>query len=454
MRRLLLIVALLAALAALLLAAGCGGGSSSSTSASPAASGTAHTPVTITVWHPWTNPEKQDFLSAVQGFHAKYPWITVKIVGFPQSDTFDQQLIKAINTGNGPDVAISFGPDYVGQYAASGLWQDLKPYIDQSGFQMSQFPQAALSYTSFEGKQVALPVLTDAYGLYYNRKLLAAAGYSGPPKTMSELADYAKKLTVRNPDGSIRIAGFVPLNNWEQLGPSDLSRAWGATWFDAQGQPHLATDPGWAAALTWQKDLVDWYGYDDITKFYATYEPSEFDASNAFQNGKVAMVFDGEWRTAFIKRYSPKLDYGTAPFPAADTAPDQYGTGRVGGTIVGMPKGCKQPEAAWQFMEYVSSDTAFLVQLANGLGNVPTTEPAASSPDLDLPPQFSTFVQVWQNPKSDYSPPLTSSGAGYASLLNTFDEQWVAGKVPDLTAGLAKVDKQISDQLALGSQAP
>ena len=453
MRRLPLILLLIAALAVLALSTGCGGGTSSSPT--PSAAATDKTPVTITVWHPWTNPEKQVFLSAVKGFHAQYPWITVKIVGFPQSDTFDQQLIKAINTGNGPDVAISFGPDYVGQYAASGLWQDLKPYMQASSFSMSQFPAAALSYTSFQGKQVALPVLTDAYGLYYNKDLLAKAGIAGPPKTMSELTADAKKLTVKNPDGTIKIAGFVPLNSWEELGPADLSRSWGATWFDAQGQPHLATDPGWSAALTWQKQLVDWYGYDNITKFFATYGgPSEWDASNAFQTGKVALLFDGEWRTAFIKRYTPKLNYGTAAFPAADDQPALYGVGRVGGTIVGMPKGCSQPQAAWQFMQYVATDTDFLVNLANGLGNVPTTQAAAQSPSLSLPPQFKAFVGVWNNPKSNYSPPLTASGAGYASLLNAFDEQWVAGKVPDLNAGLAKVDKQISDQLAIGSQAP
>ena len=32
------------------------------------------------------------------------------------------------------------------------------------------------SYTSFEGKQCALPMLTDAYGLYYNTDMFAEAG--------------------------------------------------------------------------------------------------------------------------------------------------------------------------------------------------------------------------------------------------------------------------------------
>ena len=55
-----------------------------------------------------------------------------------------------------------------------------------------------------------MPLLADVYGLYYNKDLLAKAGISGPPKTISELYDDAKKLTQRNSDGSIKVAGFVP----------------------------------------------------------------------------------------------------------------------------------------------------------------------------------------------------------------------------------------------------
>ena len=52
----------------------------------------------------------------------------------------------------------------------------------------------------------------------------------------------AKKLTVRNPDFGARskVAGFVPLNQWEELGPGDLANAWGAKWFDTSGKPQLA----------------------------------------------------------------------------------------------------------------------------------------------------------------------------------------------------------------------
>ena len=49
------------------------------------------------------------------------------------------------------------------------------------------------------------------------------------------------------------------------------------------------------------------------------------------------MMFDGEWRVAMIEDYAPDLNYGTAPYPTPDGQEDQYGIGRVGGTIVGHP---------------------------------------------------------------------------------------------------------------------
>ena len=66
-------------------------------------------------------------------------------------------------------------------------------------------------YTQYNGKRCALPLLADTYGLYYNRELFEAAGITSPPKTISELAADAKKLTKFNADGSIKVARLRPV---------------------------------------------------------------------------------------------------------------------------------------------------------------------------------------------------------------------------------------------------
>ena len=71
-----------------------------------------------------------------------------------------------------------------------------------------------------------------------------------------------------------------------------------------QGKSTLASDPAWAKMLTWQKELIDWYGYDNLVKWQAGVG-DEFSPENAFETGKLAMNFDGEWRTAFIQTRRP-----------------------------------------------------------------------------------------------------------------------------------------------------
>ena len=44
---------------------------------------------------------------------------------------------------------------------------------------MNIFPKATLYYTQYKGTRCALPLLADAYGFYYNKKLLQAAGLKG-----------------------------------------------------------------------------------------------------------------------------------------------------------------------------------------------------------------------------------------------------------------------------------
>ena len=101
-------------------------------------------------------------------------------------------------------------------------------------------------------------------------------------------------------------------------------------------------------------------------------------------------------------------------------------------------------------MKFLATDTSYLVGLANSLGNVPTTKASGDSPKLHLGPQFKTFVDVWNNPKSEYYPPLLPTGAGYAQLADDFDAKWQAGNVSNLQQGLQQLDTNIDNQIQQG----
>jgi multiple sugar transport system substrate-binding protein len=421
-------------------AAGCGGSSSSS-------SGSAD----ITFWTGFSERELGVMKDVVADFEKSHPNIHVKVVG----GISDDKIVAAIRGGNAPDVAHSFDAGaYTGAYCSNGAWIDLADYMKRDALSDDVFPAVPRQYSQYNGTRCALPMLADVYGLYYNKDLFAKAGLSGPPKTASELMDYAKRLTERNPDGSLKVVGLDPLDGFYENVAAHWAPSWGVDWTDESGKSILSTSPGWAAMLRWQKELIDWYGYDNLVRFQAS-AGDEFSAQQAFERGKLAMNLDGEWRVAFIQAEHPELKFGTAPFPVDDSQPDLYGSGYTSGSIIGIPKTSKHQDEAWELLKYLATDTGALVKMTNGIRNVPTTSEALSSPDIKPDPEFNIFLDIFANPNTRTTP-ITLVGSANQDLVDSFVTKYQAGKVDDLEAGLADLDKQIDAQLeaAGGSQVP
>ena len=405
-------------------------------------------PANITMWTPFVDPELKTLKAVVKDFEATHAGIHVKVVG----GTNDDKIVAAIRGGNAPDVAQSFSSDNTGAFCPSGAWIDLGSYLKRDGVDESIFPKAPRDYTVFEGTRCALPMLADTYGLYYNKTLLAKAGYKTPPKTISQLTAMAKKLTQRDSNGKLKVVGFNPFPSWYENVPAHFGPSWGAKWMN--GDKSSMNTPEWQDQLRWQKSLVDWYGYDNLVRFNAG-AGDEFSESNAFETGKVAMHLDGEWRVAFIKREHPELKYGTAPFPVADQSQDLYGAGYVTGSIIGIPMTSKHKDQALLLVKYLGTNAGALAKLSNGIQNVPTTFDSLKSPALAPLPQFHTFLAVFGNPDTSTTP-ITRIGAANQETFQSFVSKYVSGSKTDLEGGLANVDKQIDAQLkqAQAGQAP
>jgi multiple sugar transport system substrate-binding protein len=402
-----------------------------------------HEPVTISLWVPFTGREFDGLQPVFDGFEDQYPWITLDVTEGVEDD---DQVVAAIRAGNPPDAVMSFSLDSVGQFCDSEAWQNLEPYIEASDMDTSVFPEAVTRYTTFGGSTCAFPFLTDAMGLYYNTDLLDAAGVGEVPTTLDDLRAAAEKVTVRAPDGSIEVAGFVPWFGYYEFSVLEMSVIWDADWYDEDGNSAVASDPDWAEMFEWQRDFVDFYGADNLNRFVAG-QGDEFSAANDFQSGRVAMAIDGEWRTSFIGDEATDLPYDTAPFPVPAGQDDRYGIGRVGGTIIGLPRGSAHPAEAFALLQYLATDTDAVVTASNSIGNVPSTLDALESPDLDVPPQFQTFLDIFANPDSHYKD-TSVVGATDQELLAAFAERWQAGEVNDLQAGLEDVAQQIDDEVS------
>ena len=402
----------------------------------------------LTVWVGWSSRELGVFKQVIGEYDRKNPNVTVKLVG----GIDDTKVVAAIRSGNAPDIASTFDSTNIGNYCSSGGMIDLRPYLKKDKISLSTFPKTSVYYTSWKGIQCALPILADTWGLYYNTALFKQAGLTRPPKTISELTAYAKKLTKRSAKG-FSVVGYNPLRTfYAENSAGNYSHLFGAKYLDSEGKSILAKDPSWAKYLRWSKSLIDYYGFDKLKRWQARVG-DEFSTSNAFETGKLAMAIDGEWRVAFIAAEHPELQYATAPMPVDDAHPELYGSGNVNGTIIGIPKTSKHKDEAWALLKYLTTNSHALAQLSNGIRNVPTTRASLTSKEIKPDKKFSPFLKIFANPKSTTTP-ITPIGSAFGTLLNNFIDKYQAGRVKDLKAGLEQLDKDTNAQLKQGGGVP
>ena len=401
---------------------------------------------TITFWHGWSAPnEVKAIKDNIAAFEKVHPNITVKAV----SNITDDKINQALRAGGpkAPDVVSSFTTDNVGEFCSSHAFVDLTPFLKKSGIDpAATFPQAQLDYTQYKGDQCSLPLLSDAYGLYYNKAMFAKAGITAPPKTLSEFDADAVKLTKSNGDSYSQL-GFMPNYHFYESTITHFAAQFDPTYFSDDGKSTVASDPGLKAAYEWQQKLVDSLGgFQKLEKYRATFG-DEFGAKNAFMAGQVAMLIDGEWRGGMIDDSKSGIDYATAPFPVPDDLADEYGKGYTTGTIIGIANTSQKQNAAWQFVKFLTTDTDAVVSFANAIHNVPSTKAALASPKVDQDPNFQTFLKIAQNEHSNTTPSSPNGGA-YQLTLQNVGYAYESGKNDDLQGALDKAAKQIDTDVA------
>jgi multiple sugar transport system substrate-binding protein len=438
-RKLLGVLAVTAA-SALILSGCSGGGNTAIDKAAP-----TKLKGTVSLWHFFTDREATVIQSVVNDFEKANPGVHVTV----HSGQDDTKLQQAISAGNNVDVGMSYSTDIVGSFCTSGAFRDLNPYIKRDKVDVAGLTPVTKSYTEFKGKRCAMPALTDDYALYYNTDLLSAAGITTPPKTLDELETDALKLTTYNPDGSIKTLGYDPMMGFYENAAAHYAPAAGAKWLGSDGKSVIGSDPGWPELIKWQAAFVQKIGYAKLKRFNAG-AGQEFSADNAFQKGKIAMNMDGEYRTAFIADQAPNLKYATAPMPTLADHTDLYGGGYITGNIMGISKGSKNPELAWALLKYLTTNTAAVVKMANGLKNVPHLSSALTSSSLQVSDQYKTFVKVASDPHSLTTPP-SPLGAGYQITFEQWWDKYQETGTGSIPAGLQGVDKAIDNSLSLVS---
>ena len=420
---------------------------------------------TVTVWQPQTGDTLAAWQSAMTRIEKANPGLTIKDVGSVDM----AKSLSAINAGNGPDISLSNGAGNLGWFCGSGAWQKLNAAISSTkGIKLqSTFTAPAINYSTSGSNRCALPAPggTEVTTFYYNKDLLAKAGFKNPPQTTSELLTYSKKLTTFNSDGSIKSAGFIP---WAGYASNDMDAMWlgwmfGATWFTSSGNPAFVSDTKWARAFNWQKNFIaQVYGGGDykkgaslVTKFAAS-AGDFWGGDNDFVKGRVAMMTSMDWMSqmfcdlnwALNPCTKPVVNFGIAALPMDDRLAAHYGSSPVGGALMGISKGSKNFADAWLVLKSLATDAQLATDLSNATGSIPTLISLQNSPKITFPAFYDNVYSITQNKYSGWHGLRNTGAHREETEMNNFMAAWQAGSVSNLATGLGQVVNTVNDILA------
>jgi multiple sugar transport system substrate-binding protein len=364
--------ALVAALG--LTAAACGGGSSDSSSGKNG----SDKGVTLTYWASNQGTslgnDKQVLTPELKKFEQQ-TGIKVKLEVIGWADLLNR-ILAAATSGQGPDV-LNIGNTWSASLQATGA---LLPF-DSANFTAiggkDRFAASAIAASGAAGQDpAAVPLYSESYGLYYNKKMFADAGLQ-PPTTWAELDADAKKLTKGGVHG-IAVEGSNGAENIHHA--FVLAKQRGADWFDSSGKPTFTGDANVAAV----KQYVDFIASGEAAKGDAEYDQNQ--TITDFATGKAAMMM---WQSAAatIKAHGMSQDqYGVVPVPTqtAGATGDAGITSMVAGINIAVFKSTKHQSAALKFVKFMTSPAEQKI-LNSTYGTLPPVTAAQSDPAFQTP---------------------------------------------------------------------
>ena len=251
----------------------------------------------------------------------------------PELPAYYQTQIIA---GTPPDIVEMQGALWL-EYAAAGGLVDLTPYLAKDPEVRRRFDANYLGGWTYEGKNYMLPFYINKTLLFYNKTMFKEAGLTGPPQTFDQLIEDATKMSKGDKTGFVTLNfdwlywPLFKMNGVELLTP-DLKKAA----FNTPKAVHVldslakATGNGAINKISWTGRWV---------------EPN-----GAFAAGNVGMFVAHSPAFFFIRGEGPWINVdtlGVANLPGGWATPNSHG--------LGISKGSKNPEIAWDFLKMVTS---------------------------------------------------------------------------------------------------
>ena len=336
----------------------------------------------------------------VTEFNRTHPDIIVETTPLPWNE-HEKKILTSILSENPPDLVFLVTP--VAKWATRLALTPLDDLIKRDSFDSSIFFSALWDEMRFKDKVYALPLYSNSYAFFYNKKLFREAGLNpeNPPKTWTEVLEYSAKLTKKDAKGNFTQMGFIPTYGNIQ---TSVMMAWelGAQMLSDDGRKVSLNNIPTIDAFNWLVSFYDQYKLNDVSTFTAGFG---FADQHGFISEKLAMmVLDNSFPDQ-INLYNKSLDYGVADIP---TFEGHSPISSTGSWWFAIPRGAKNKEAAWEFMKFAVQKNIQLTEAERQKELLfPSNKLAANDPAfLALNPPNKIFVNLLEHSRTPTIVPL------------------------------------------------
>ena len=378
-----------------------------------------------------TSPARTEFLkSQLAEFEKANPDIKIEVISLPWGQAFEK-FLSMVQAGETLDI-VEMPERWVGLYANNGQLEDLGPYMKDWAEAATLGDRAKEFGSTVKNTQFMIPYGYYINAMFYNKKLFAEAGLSGPPQTMEEFAADAKKISelgngkygycLRGGPGAFgSIQQF--LNNMN--GKPGYFNEDGTSTFNEEGSVkglQMMQDiymKGWAP-----KDSISWGFNELVTGFYT---------------GTCAMLNQDPDALIGIAEKMNADDFAVAPWPVGPNGKAYPALGYAGWAML-ADSPAKQE--SWKVMSFLLDNKQNL-GWAKTVGVMPIHNGAEQDEHFKTE-QFKGWFDELQNPDKYVfvTPPthLENLGVFYDSMVPTgFQEVLLGKKTPkEVADGWAK----------------
>ena len=254
----------------------------------------------IIYWASWTGLFEEMVKRIANAFMEKNPDVRVSHLVIP-GEEMDAKIMTGVASGTPPDVCMIWGAQRVYTLAEQGGLYAIEDALDPNA--LAEFKEwvhpPIWDLGTYQGKTWAIPQWCQAYCNFWNKALLAEAGYNPDdpdslPKTTDEMIVFTEAVTKRADDGSLDIIGF-----WDDWINREMS-IWHGQFFDPDTETFLINSEENVAALTWMTEMAQWYGMEQIAGFFQQTAGAAQGTMDLFIAGKRANFLQGPWELGVI----------------------------------------------------------------------------------------------------------------------------------------------------------